>query len=104
MPVPTCPVCGKEIGWKHSATFWNPWNYPCPHCRAALEASKIQKYIAMAVIPVGLLIAIVPISLEELGVWGTAHSLLYFAVVVAVLSIGAWASWSCTHFSARQGK
>ena len=101
MSLPTCPSCGKHIEWKHSFTFWNPWNFPCPHCKVSLEASKIQKYITLAVVPVGLLLAAVPIVLEEAGVWGTKHSLVFFAFVVPALLVGARASWPHTRFTER---
>jgi hypothetical protein len=96
--VPTCPACGKEIRWHHSFSLWNPWNYPCPHCKVPLEASRIQKYMVYAMVPVGALVAAVPIFLEELGVWRAAESLMYFAVVVPLLLIGAAATWPYTRF------
>jgi hypothetical protein len=101
MSTPSCPICGERIEWKHSFSLWNPWNYPCPHCKVSLEGSKIQKYIALAVIPVGLLLAAVPIVLEQAGVWSTKHSFLFFAIVVPVLLIGARASWPYTRFTER---
>jgi hypothetical protein len=100
--VPTCPACGKEIRWKHSFSLWNPWNYPCPHCKVALEASRIQKYMAYAMVPLGALLAAVPIFLEKRGIWQTGESLMFFAIVIPLLLIGAAATWPYTRFTARK--
>lgn len=98
-PLPSCPGCGRAIEWKHSFSFWNPWTFPCPHCKVPLEASRIQKAIAIAMVPVGLLLAGIPIALEELGVWRAGHSLAFFAIVAPLLVVGAWASWRHTRFT-----
>jgi hypothetical protein len=101
MALPVCPGCGGTIGWKHSFTFWNPWHFPCPHCAAPLEASRIQKYIALAVVPLGVLLAGASIVLERIGVWGTTGSLIYFAIIVPLLVAGALASWPHTRFTVK---
>ena len=102
--MPTCPACKNQLGWKHSFSFWNPWNYPCPHCKVPLEASRIQKCIAYAVVPAGLLIAAVPIIFERSGMWKTQDSLLFFAILVPLIVIGALASWPLTTFTVKRNE
>ena len=102
--MPTCPACGKEIEWKHSFSLWNPWDFPCPHCKTRLEASRVQKYMAYAVVPGGLLLAAVPISLERAGIWHTTESLMFFVILVPLLLVGAAASWKHTRFIVRPHK
>ena len=104
MPWPICPSCRNEIEWKQSFTFWNPWSYPCPHCKTLLEASRVQKYIAIAVVPVGLVLATAAILLGKLEVWGTNHTVVYFLVAVSLLVVGARASWSLTRFNTKAAK
>ena len=99
--MPTCPNCGKELGWKHSFSFWNPWNFSCPHCKVALEASRIQKYIAYAVVPVGVLLGGVVTYFQKQGSWQTAESLTFFGLVVPLLIVGALLSWRHTRFTVR---
>ena len=99
LSIPTCPSCHNELRLKHSFSFWNPWNFPCPHCKVPLEASRIQKYIAFAVIPVGLLFAGIGIALERGGAWGPAGSLAFFALVVPLVVAGALVSWRHTRFT-----
>ena len=101
MPAPTCPACAKAIEWRHSFTFWNPWNYPCPHCGAALEACKVQKGIAFAVIPGGALMAVGALALQRVGFWSNAIGILYILVVVTLLIVGIRVSWSHTRFALR---
>lgn len=101
---PVCPACSKAIGLRHSAAFWNPWNFPCPHCKAPLEASRIQKGIAFAVVPLGAILAAVPVMMERQGVWGHRGSIAYFAIVVPVIIAGAVASWSRTTFTLRKAR
>ena len=102
MPMPTCPACGRVFGWKECFTFWNPWDSPCPHCGARLEASRHQKYFAYAVIPLGAFLAAVPLLLEAQGVWSKHQSLAFFAVVVPFLLAGALASWRYTRFTVKK--
>ena len=101
MPAPACPGCGKAIEWRHSFTFWNPWNYPCPHCGIALEASKVQKRIACAVVPVGILIALGALALQRLGFWSKPIGIAYVALAVVILMVGVRVSWSHTRFTKR---
>jgi membrane protein YdbS with pleckstrin-like domain len=97
--MPTCPNCRRELGWRQSFSFWNPWNFPCPHCEVTLEASRIQKYIAIAVVPVGMLLAGVTTYFQKRGIWQTSESLLFFALVVPPLVAGALVSWRHTQFT-----
>jgi CXXC-20-CXXC protein len=100
---PRCPACGKDLEWKHSMSFWNPWDFPCPHCRARLEASRIQKIIAMAVIPGGVLLAAVFLFLQrQLGV-SRGVLIATLVVIVASLMVGTRVSWRRTSFTLRGG-
>ena len=100
--MPTCPNCRRELGWRQSFSFWNPWNFPCPHCEVTLEASRIQKYIAIAVVPVGMLLAGVTTYFQKSGVWQTAESLIFFALVAPLLVAGALVSWRYTQFTVKK--
>lgn len=102
--MPTCPACSRTLGLRHSATFWNPWNFPCPHCKTRLEASRIQKAIAFAVVPLGALLALVPVLLEKEGIWGHRESIVYFAIVIPVVIAAAVASWPRTTFTVRSDR
>jgi endogenous inhibitor of DNA gyrase (YacG/DUF329 family) len=97
--MPSCPGCGKSLQWKHSFYFWNPWSFPCPYCGKLLEASRGQKVFAIAVVPLGVLLAGIPVLMERQGVWGTTGSLVFFAIVAPVLIAGAIASWPRTRFT-----
>jgi CXXC-20-CXXC protein len=97
--MPACPSCTKTLTWKDASTFWNPWSYPCPHCRTVLEASRIQKVIAVAVVPCGLLLAMSVLWIEKLEMWQQG-ALLGFIVFVAIsLFVGALISWRHTTFT-----
>ena len=92
--MPVCPSCGKALGWRDISSFWNPWNYPCPHCKVVLEASPIQKRIALATVPAGIGIACVAIYFRK-------SSLAFLAVVVVFLVVGALMSWPRTTFKVK---
>jgi hypothetical protein len=101
MPTPVCPCCAQNIEWRHSLMFWNPWDYSCPHCQRRLEASRIQKIIAMAVIPGGAALALLfHLLKQQFGV--TKSGLLaLLGVVCVLLVVGARWSWNHTTFSKR---
>ena len=101
--MPICPGCGNPLRWKDSFSFWNPWNFPCPHCKVSLEASRIQKSIAFAVVPAGFLLAGIAILFEEHGLWQTAGGLAFFSIVVLLIVIGALLSWRHTRFTIKSG-
>ena len=91
--LPTCPACQATLGWKDSFSFWNPWSYPCPHCKVALEASRAQKILAYAVIPAGVLLA---------GIAVLFDSAVYLAVAIAVIVPAAASSWLFTTFTVKR--
>jgi hypothetical protein len=90
--LPTCPACQATLGWKESYSFWNPWNYPCPHCHVALEASRIQKGMAYAVVPAGMLLATILLVFEGIA---------FLAIVVPLIVVAAGASWLFTTFTVK---
>ena len=101
MPMPGCPACGKQLGWKECSTFWNPWDSPCPHCKARLEASRHQKYLVYAMVPVGAFLAALPLLLEAHGVWEKRQSIAFFAIVVPCMIGGVLVTWTRTTFKVR---
>jgi hypothetical protein len=102
MAAPVCPSCGKTISLREASSFWNPWNYACPHCSVVLEASGIQKAIALAVVPVGVLIAVALSWMKQRGAWETRALLFVLAIIAAVLVAGAIASWRITQFAIKR--
>jgi len=101
--MPACPSCARTLTWKNASTFWNPWSYPCPHCGTVLEASRIQKVIALTVVPGGVLLAMSVLWIEKLEMW-QQRALLCFIVFVAVsLVVGALISWRHTTFTIKAG-
>jgi CXXC-20-CXXC protein len=103
MANPRCPACGKDIEWKHSLSFWNPWDFACPHCRTRLEASRIQKNIAMAVIPGGVLLAAAFLFLQRQLGFSRVALIVILIMIVASLMVGARVSWRRTSFTPRGG-
>jgi hypothetical protein len=99
---PSCPNCGKHFGIKECSTFWNPWQYACPQCGVALEASGVQKAVALAVVPAGILLAALLSWLEERGGWEPRALLFVLAIMAAVLIAGAIASWRITRFTIKR--
>ena len=99
--VPHCPACLEKIQWRHSFSLWNPWNFPCPHCKVPLEASRVQKTMVVAMVPTGLLLAGVAIFFKQRGIWHTRESLAFFGIVVPALIVGAWVSWAFTRFKVK---
>ena len=90
--LPACPACRRTLGWKDSFSFWNPWDYPCPHCKVSLEASRIQKLMAFAVVPAGVLLAAIPLLFD---------SVVYLAIVIPVIVVAAASSWLFTKFKVK---
>src|SRR5687767_7509818 len=101
MAMPGCPACGARFGWKECGTFWNPWDTPCPKCKARLEASWHQKALVYAMVPAGAFLAALPILLEAQGVWSKRESLMFFAIAAPSVIGGVLATWPRTRFKLR---
>jgi len=101
MRQPHCPACGRRISFAHSLEIWNPWRVTCPHCAAPLEASARAKAAWAMSVPLGVLVAIVPISMERAGRWTQADSLFYFASLLLILLPISYIAWTRVTLSIR---
>ena len=88
-----CPNCSGPLSYGFSWTLWNPFDFRCPHCRAAL---KITNFVRLLVYPVslGLAVTAAAITLEETGLLPQGDSLPYIVIASpAVAILWHWHAW-----------
>jgi hypothetical protein len=101
MSAPVCPGCAQPIAWRQSLTFWNPWDYACPHCQQRLVASRVQRYIAYGVIPGGAVLALLFLFLQQQLGFSKPQLLVCLGALCVLLVAGARWSWHHTRFEKR---
>jgi hypothetical protein len=80
-----CPRCHKDFSYAYSFKILHPFKHRCPGCGAILTAGRRGKLVLIAAGLLGLCIAGVAIAMEEMGLWTTYNSLLWFAIAVPVI-------------------
>jgi endogenous inhibitor of DNA gyrase (YacG/DUF329 family) len=96
---PQCPECKKTISFLQGLAMWNPWKVSCPACKAALEMSRISKAVSIFG---GLGWAGVAICMEEMKLWTTKDSLVFFALSLPIIVAVGYILWPKTKLYAKR--
>jgi hypothetical protein len=82
-----CPACNHRFSFLESCRVLNPWKIRCPQCGAILSGGRQATWVAVLAGFLGLLIASVAITMEELQRWATLDSLVWLAVAVPLIVV-----------------
>ena len=80
-----CPRCQRIFSYAYSFKILHPFKHRCPGCGAILTAGRRGMFVIIGGGLLGLCIAGAAIAMEEMRLWTTYNSLLWFAFAVPVM-------------------